>query len=160
MTVTNTILQGLKDGECSESKRVQRRAVNRYFESQKRKHKLLLKSEEEQGMVKRNRRMITSRHRLFAMLERVEKGDDDLEQWQRLNVWAMSDEEEDENGQKIFRSLPWRNELSTDLIRRCDTALGVVRRYGEPSEREPNIHCLEFVNQNILNNDENIQPNA
>lgn len=57
----------------------------------------------------------------------------------------MSDEDEE----KVHRTLDWRNDEVTDLLHRCDAALGIVRKYGEPSTRAPNIHCLELIKPEI-----------
>ncbi|XP_057302909.1 uncharacterized protein LOC130637355 [Hydractinia symbiolongicarpus] len=86
-----------------------------------------------------------SQTRTYNARDKVLKEDNDLDVWSKINVCAKSDEDEDEEGNKIFRSLPWRTEEVSDLIRRCDMALEVIRKYGEPSERAPNVHCLEFV---------------
>ena len=75
----------------------------------------------------------------------MNKEGDDLVLWGMINVWGMSDEETDEQGRKELRTVEWREEEYTDLVRRCDRALGLHRNYGPPSEREPNIHCLKFV---------------
>jgi len=65
--------------------------------------------------------------------------------WDSLNPMAMSDEEYDEKEKmNVLRTLPWRSQIVTDLIRRCDRALGVARVYGEPSERQPDEKCKNF----------------
>ena len=70
--------------------------------------------------------------------------------WSKLNAWAMSDEETDEeNNSRVFRTLPWRKEEVTHLIRRCDEGLGMHRVYGLPSERLPNKECKEFVKEEL-----------
>ena len=63
--------------------------------------------------------------------------DDALALWQCASVSCMSDEETDEeSGNKVFRTLPWRNEVFNDLIARIDEALGVKRIYSDrKSER-------------------------
>ena len=72
--------------------------------------------------------------------------DSDKMKWGTLNAWAMSDEEtESDSGDRVFRTLPWRSADVTDLIKRCDAALGVVRKYGQPSIRSPNEKCLNFT---------------
>lgn len=75
--------------------------------------------------------------------------EEDQKLWESLNPLAMSDEEYDEEKKiNVFCTLPWRSEISTSLVRRCDAALGIVRVYREtPSNRLPNDRCKNFVNQ-------------
>ena len=59
----------------------------------------------------------------------------------------MSDEETDEeSGNKVFRTLPWRNEVFNDLIKRIDETLGIKRIDSDKkSERS-----LKDVNEALL----------
>ena len=61
----------------------------------------------------------------------------------------MSDEEFDEEQQILtLRTLPWRDDEATDLIRRIDATLKEVRVYGqEPSTRAPCKNCANFVKE-------------
>lgn len=71
--------------------------------------------------------------------------------WDKLNAWAMSDVEYDEEKKiSVHRTLLWRSDEATDIIRRCDASLGVVRVYGEPSDRQPNNKCVNFVKPEFL----------
>ena len=70
--------------------------------------------------------------------------DEGADVWKLANSWAMSDIEEDEDG-PFFRTLPWRTEELSLLIREKDASAGLVRRYGEPSARRPNENCSGFV---------------
>ena len=73
--------------------------------------------------------------------------EEDKAVWSKLNVWAMSDEESsnEENASRVFRTLPWRTEEATNLIQRCDTTLGIIRNYGDPSTRAPDHRCSGFL---------------
>jgi len=73
-----------------------------------------------------------------------------LQLWQDLNPWAMSDEESDEDSIRVLRTLHWRKHEVSVLIQRCDTALGVIRNYGEPSEKKPDSRCKKFVNPDYV----------
>ena len=66
-----------------------------------------------------------------------------------LNAWGMQDEEK-ENGEVIHRTLPWRKDEYTDIIKRVDKALVIRRKYGKPSEREANEKCLTFVKDEYI----------
>ena len=80
---------------------------------------------------------------LYHQRSSLEKDAADEILWSKVNVWAMSDAEDDEEGM-FYRTLPWRSAEITDIVNRCDSALGIIRRYGAPSERIPNHHCIEF----------------
>ena len=56
----------------------------------------------------------------------------------------MSDEESDGENERKFRTLPWQSDEATDRLNRIDMALGIVRKYGDASERTPNNKCHEF----------------
>lgn len=72
--------------------------------------------------------------------------EEDKQLWNTLNAWAMSDEESgEENHIRQFRTLPWRTDEATQLVRSCDAALGVVRVYGDPLEWQPDHRCENFV---------------
>ena len=58
--------------------------------------------------------------------------------WGKLNGWVMSYEESDGKNGRIFMSLPWRIDETTDLLNRIHMGLGVVRKYSNPSECTPN----------------------
>ena len=60
------------------------------------------------------------------------------------------DSETDESGEKMLRSIPWRNYKATDLIRRIDTELGIKRVYGTASAREPTTRCMPFIEPSLL----------
>ena len=46
--------------------------------------------------------------------------------WRKLNAWAMSDEESDDENGKIFRTVPRQSDEATDLLNRIDMALGFL----------------------------------
>ena len=50
----------------------------------------------------------------------------------------MSDEESDGKNGRIFMSLPWRIDETTDLLNRIHMGLAVARKYCNPSERTLN----------------------
>ena len=77
------------------------------------------------------------------------KEGEDLRVWKKLNRLAMSDVETDDEqgGETVHRTLPWRDMESTDLIRRIDVALRKIRKYGRPSEREPDETCHAFARE-------------
>ena len=58
--------------------------------------------------------------------------------WGKLNGWVMSYEESDGKNGRIFMSLPWRIDETTDLRNRIHMGLGVVRKCSNPSECTPN----------------------
>ena len=88
----------------------------------------------------------------------MEKEGEDAALWQLLNVWGMSDLESDEEGSnKIHRTLTWRGAEFTDVVRRSDIALGKVRLYGQPSNRVPNEHCVNFIRGEISEESESEQ---
>ena len=70
--------------------------------------------------------------------------------WRKLNAWAMSDEESDDENGKIFRTVPRQSDEATDLLNRIDMALGIVRKYGDPSERSPNNKYQEFLKEGVV----------
>ena len=89
--------------------------------------------------------------KLFHSRKPIQMEDpDDVLLWGKLNAWALSDEESDSENGRIFRTLPWRSDETTDLLNRIDMALGVVRKYGDPSERTPNNKCQEFLKEGVV----------
>jgi len=62
---------------------------------------------------------------------------DALEYWKGVDPSMMSDVETDDDGVIIHRTLPWRNQNLSGLIRQIDESCKVVRCYGQPSLRKP-----------------------
>lgn len=87
----------------------------------------------------------------FHSRKRIQMEDpDDVLLWGKLNAWIMSDEESDGENGRMFTTLPWRSEEAADLLNRIYMALGVVRKYGDPSERTPNNKCQEFLKEGVV----------
>ena len=63
---------------------------------------------------------------------------DEVLLWRKLNKWVMSDEESYGKNGRMFTSLPWRIDETTDLLNRIHMGLAVARKYCNPSERTPN----------------------
>ena len=86
---------------------------------------------------------------LFQLFEERSKVDlDEAAQvvWDTLSPAAMSDQEFDDEKQiHVNRTIPWRSEIVTNLIKQIDISLKVIRVYGEPSLRDPDPKCAAFV---------------
>jgi len=135
--VNSSILTAIKDGGLDHDLKVVRKATRRYFESQKRRWKLQSKSPEEiEGKARENRRAVR-RHRLYTQRDKLVKEDEDAHLWEQATVWHMSDVETDEENETrlVYKSIPWRSDDLSDLILRCDNALGVIRARGSLSAR-------------------------
>ena len=61
--------------------------------------------------------------------------EDDIELWEKINMWAISDVESNGEGGVVYRSPIWRTEEANELIRRCDLSINKTRCYIEASER-------------------------
>jgi len=135
--VNARLKQALIDSTTVCDDRAMRKAIRRYFESQKRKEKLVAMSPENLlNSLKENRRT-TRRHRLFKQREKLVKDGADTTLWSEVTVWDMSDVETDDDSIVKHRSLVWRSAEVVDLICRCDASLEDTRVYGYPSQRAP-----------------------
>ena len=63
--------------------------------------------------------------------------------------WPNDQESDGENG-RIFRTLPWRIDEATDILNRIGMALGVAKKYGDPSERTPNNRCQGYLKERVV----------
>lgn len=133
--VNRAIKVALLDGGIDCEEKVIRRAISRYFESQKRKHKLVDQPPEVYLLKASENRKSTRRHRLFKQRDKILKQGEDLELWDSMTIWDMSDVETDEESVIKHRTLPWRPFAQNDLVKRCDEILQVLRTYGHQSQR-------------------------
>jgi len=106
--VNRTIRLALLDGGINSDEKTIRRAIGRYFESQKRKCKLVNQAPEVSLLKASENRKSTRRHRLFKQRDKIVKQGEDLELWSAMTVWDMSDVETDEENTITHRTLPWR----------------------------------------------------
>ena len=86
---------------------------------------------------------------MYTKRDQIEKDGEDLELWGKLCPSVMSDiETDDESGLKKL-TLIWRAPEVFDLISRCD--LGLVRVYGMPSERLPDLKYRDSISSDYFN---------
>jgi len=146
--VTSTLIQILKDKDEKLFDRytagLVRRACRRYFESLKRQEK-------ESGLdnadeIKRKKRIVNRRHRVFKA--RNDNVPADLqEMWKKMTPECMTDQESD-GETKVYKRPSFRSDELTNAIVRIDATRGVVRSYGEETDRLPS----EKIDQNCLKN--------
>lgn len=137
--VNARLKQALIDTTTVCDDRAMRKAIRRYFESQKRKERLVAMPPENLSKNLQENRRATRRHRLFRQRDKLEKDGADKEVWSEVTVWQMSDVETDDDSIIKHRSLVWRSAEVVDLICRCDASLQVTRLYGYPSQRAPRL---------------------
>lgn len=139
ISVTRSVIQILKDQDenllNSYAIGLVRRACRRYFESLRRQGREK-DNEEDHKKVKKQRKIVARRHRLFKSRSK-HVPEENKEVWANITAEFMSDEETDEEG-TARRTLVWRSEDLVEFIHYLDEERNLPNvRYGPPSERGP-----------------------